>query len=113
MCSYFWVRLQLIELGWEVIRLIIKILAESLFKDDALRAKHRKYLDCMQWQRSPCSTKALFTVATHDNINKRVVDASGNDISAPHNMFVDADVYADVYDDTHQQVERLPRRASE
>ena len=58
--------------SWKVIRRIIGILAELLFKDETLRSKHRKYLDCMQWQRSLGSTKAVFTPATLDDINRGV-----------------------------------------
>ena len=54
---------------------------------------------------------AKFTVATQDDINKGVLDAGGKDVSTPHNMFVDDDVYANVYNTApqgtiHQRVEQ-------
>ena len=84
--------------SWEVLRRIIEQLAEALFDDDTLIAKHRQILDQMHWQRSLCSPKAKFIAATSCAINTGVLDAAGNPISTPHDMFVDDDVYADVYD---------------
>ena len=60
----------------------------------------------MQWQRSLGSTNAQFTAATRDDLNTGVLDTSGNDVSTPHDMFVDDDVYADVYNVDHQRMEQ-------
>ena len=92
--------------SWEVLRRIIEILAESLFNDETLRTKHRKYLDRMQWQRSLGSTSAVFTPAKLDDINKGVHNAAGDDVNTPHDMFVDDDIYADVFDVTRHRIEQ-------
>jgi hypothetical protein len=92
--------------SWEVVRQIIEILAESLFDDKSLRTKHRKYLDRMQWQKSLGSKKAKFTVATKDELNKGVLDEHGNPVNTPHDMFVDDDVYADIYDEARERMEQ-------
>ena len=34
--------------NWEPVRRLVKILAEKLFGNKSLRAKHRKCLDCLQ-----------------------------------------------------------------
>ena len=52
--------------SWEVLRRIIEILAESMFRDFSLREKHRSILDKLAWQRSLGSTKAKFVAATPD-----------------------------------------------
>jgi hypothetical protein len=92
--------------SWEVTRRIIEILAESLFEDETLRSKHRRYLDRMQWQLSLGSTKAVLTPATLDGINRGVQDADGNDVNTHHDMFVDDDIYADVFDVTRHRMEQ-------
>ena len=92
--------------SWEVLRRIIEILAESLFNDETLRSKHRKYLDRIQWQRSLGSTRAVFTPAKLDDINRGVHNAAGNDVNTPHDMFVNDDIYADVFDVTRHCIEQ-------
>ena len=82
--------------SWEVLRRIIKILAESIFRDSSLRDKLRQILDKLVWQNSLGSTKAKFVVATPDSKNRGVQDATGRDVDTPHKMFVDDDLYADV-----------------
>ena len=83
---------------WEVCRRIIEILAEKLFDDETLPTKHRQYLDRLQWQRSLGSSKASFTPAKADNINKGVLDENGNAANTPHALYVDDDVYAEIFD---------------
>ena len=83
--------------NWEVIRRLAEILAEQLFDDKSLVAKHRIYLDRLKWQRSLGSKKAKFTQATPDSLNTGVLDAEGNDAKTPHDMFVDDDIYAEIY----------------
>ena len=91
---------------WEVVRQIIEMLATFLFSDMTLRSKHRKYLDKMQWQQSIGSTKSCFTVATCDTLNQGVLDSSGNTVNTPHDMFVDDDIYADVYNNSQERLEQ-------
>ena len=60
----------------------------------------------MQWQRSLGSTKAVFTPATLDDVNRGAQDAAGNDVNTPHDMSVDDDIYADMFDVTHHRMEQ-------
>ena len=92
--------------SWEPVRRVIEALAEALFSDKTLCIKHRKYLDRMKWQRSLGSEKAKFTVATPDDMNKGVLDANGEAVNTPQDMFVDDLVYADVCGVVHQRMEQ-------
>ena len=92
--------------SWEPVRRVIEALAEKLFSDETLCTKHRKYLDRMKWQRSLGSPKAQFTAATPDDINKGVLDANGQDVNTPQDMFVDDLVYADIFGVVHQRMEQ-------
>ena len=92
--------------SWEVLRRIIELLSESLFEDTTLRTRHRTHLDRLTWQRSLGSTKARFTVAKPDTINTGVLDSTGNAVNTPHDLFVDDDVYADVYDNARARMEQ-------
>ena len=69
--------------SWEVLRRIIEQLAEALFGDDTLIAKHRQILDQMHWQRSLGSSKAKFIAATPCAINTGVLDAAGTPSARP------------------------------
>ena len=92
--------------SWEVVRRIIEQLAETLFDDKTLVAKHRKYLDRLQWQGGLGSKKAKFVTATRDTINRGVLDAAGQPVKTPHDMFVDDMVYADVFEQARTRVEQ-------
>ena len=83
--------------NWEIPRLVIEQLATSLFSDNSLRDKHRKYLDMLSWDPLLGRNRRGFTPAKADNINRGVRSASGRDSNTPHDLFVDDDVYADVY----------------
>ena len=87
--------------SWEVLRRIIKILAESMFRDSSLREKHKETLDKLMWQNSLGSTKAKFVTTTPDSKNRGVCDATGKDVDTPHDMFVDDDLYANVCASEH------------
>lgn len=82
--------------SWEVLRRIIEALAEALFDDKTLRAKHKDRLDKLIWQQSLGSTRAKLTPAKADSINKGVLDSTRKPVSTPHDMFVDDDLYAEV-----------------
>ena len=82
--------------SWEVLQRIIEILAESMFRDSSLRVKHRETLDKLLWQNSLGSTKAKFVAATPGSKNRGVRDATGKVVDAPHDMFVDDNLYASV-----------------
>ena len=86
--------------SWEPVRRTIEQLARSLFSDDSLREKHRKYLDQLQWDPalSLFSTKRKhFVPAKRDAKNPGVLDAEGNLTPTPHFMFVDDDCYAEIF----------------
>ena len=82
--------------SWEVLRRIIEALAEALFEDETLRAKHKHRLEKLVWQRSLGSSKAKLTPAKADSINKGVLDSDRKPVKTPHDMFVDDDLYAEV-----------------
>ena len=60
-------------------------------------AKHQIYLDRLKWQRSLGSKKAKFTQATPDSLNTGVRDDEGHGTMTPHDIFVDNDIYAEIY----------------
>ena len=91
--------------NWEGVRRTIEQLATSLFDDDTLRTKHRKYLDQLTWDASLDSSKRKnFVPAFSDSQNNGVLDENGNPVRTPHAMFVDDDVYVEVY--IRQRVEQ-------
>ncbi len=84
--------------NWEGVRRCIEELAQGLFQDDTLRAKHRKYLDQLQWDVSlDSSSSKTFVPAFRDSQNPGVFDESGRPLDTPHALFVDDDIYAEVY----------------
>ena len=84
--------------NWEGVRRVIEQLAKGLFQDKSLRIKHRKYLDKLQWDDSLDSARPKrFVPAFRDSKNQGVLDAAGNPEDTPHDLFVDDDIYAEVY----------------
>ena len=83
--------------NWEVIRRIAEQLAEKLFADKTLRAKHRQHLDRLRWQSSLGSTKARFVPATACALHSGVVNSDGAEADTPHAFFVDDDAYAEIF----------------
>lgn len=84
--------------NWEGVRRVIEQLAQSLFQDSTLRDKHRKYLDQLQWDVSLDSqSKKRFVPARSDSQNTGVLDSEGHPRDTPHHVFVDDDIYAEVY----------------
>ncbi|KAL7451837.1 hypothetical protein ACHAWC_006017 [Mediolabrus comicus] len=84
--------------NWEGVRRCIEELAQGLFQDTSLRQKHRKYLDQLQWDVSLDSARGKkFTPAFRDSQNQGVFDEDGRPIDTPHALFVDDDIYAEVY----------------
>ena len=49
--------------NWEPVRRLVEILAEKLFGDKSLRAKHKKYLDRLQWNKELGNKKVKFVRA--------------------------------------------------
>ena len=83
--------------NWEVVRHLAEILAEELFDGESLVAKHRAYLDRLQWQRSLGSKKAKLTQATPDSLNTSVQDSNGQDVKTSHDMYINNDLYTEIY----------------
>ena len=84
--------------NWEGVRRVIEQLAQSLFSDSSLRDKHRKYLDKLQWDVSlDSSSSKRFVPACPDSQNQGVFDSEGRPLNTPHHVFVDDDIYAEVY----------------
>jgi hypothetical protein len=82
---------------WEVPRRIAEQLAEGLFDDESLVEKHREKLDELKWSKK-LGTGTDFTPAHASEMHKGVLNEDGQPVQTPHNMFVDDDVYADIYD---------------
>ena len=91
--------------SWEVLRRIIEHLAEKLYEDKSLRAKHRKYLDRLTWQRSLGSSKARFTPATADALNTGVIHNNSKD-NTQQDMFVDDMFFAEVFNIDRERIEQ-------
>jgi hypothetical protein len=84
--------------NWEGVRRCIEELATGLFQDDTLRDKHRKYLDQLKWDESLDSSRPKrFVPAVADSQNRGVLDDAGHPEDTPHTLFVDDDIYAEVY----------------
>ena len=84
--------------NWEGVRRVIEQLAQGLFQDSSLREKHRQYLDKLQWDPSlDSSATKRFVPAFPDSQNQGVLDDDGVPVDTPHHVFVDDDIYADVY----------------
>mmetsp|Transcript_16875 Transcript_16875/g.38682 ORF Transcript_16875/g.38682 Transcript_16875/m.38682 type:complete len:650 (+) Transcript_16875:2568-4517(+) len=92
--------------NWEIPRRVLEQLAEGLFADQSLRQKHRKYLDMLTWEPSLGHAKRPFTPAKRDTKNTGVQDSAGADAPTPHDMYVDDDVYADIYQQDHARLEQ-------
>lgn len=88
---------------WEVPRRIIEQMSESLFSDNSLVSKHRDKLDQLVWSKQLGKSKT-FVNAHPSATHKGVLDAEGKPVNTPHSMFVDDDLYADVFD-----VDRMER----
>ena len=83
--------------SWEVLRRIAEFLAESLFNDDTLRTKHRKYLDRLKWKKDLGNNKATFSPAVQDSLNQGVL-RDRELVETPHDFYVDDDLYAELFD---------------
>jgi hypothetical protein len=83
--------------NWEAVRRAQSALAERLFFDTSLVAKHRAVLDKIKWCRSVNGKKRpRFTRAFPDALNKGIFDDQGHPAPTPHGVYVDDDIYLDV-----------------
>ena len=83
--------------NWEPLRRILERLAEALFEDSSLRAKHRKYLDQIEYDQA-LGKCAHIAQAVADRYNQGVLDAQGNPVNTPHFYYVDDGVYVELFD---------------
>jgi hypothetical protein len=81
---------------WEVPRRMAEQIATKLFSDKSLVEKHRKRLDELNWSKKLGKCKE-FVRAHANDIHKGVLDALGIPVDTPHHLFVDDDVYAEVF----------------
>jgi hypothetical protein len=85
--------------NWEVVRQVLEKLATSLFHDDSLRDKHRKYLDRLKWDRSLGKTSAAhFAKAVRDPNIPPPRTSWGALAPTPHHVYVDDGIYVDWFD---------------
>ncbi len=85
--------------NWEPVRRITEQLAMALFNDNTLQEKHKKHLDKLHWDNSLGNRKQQrFTLATRDSQNSGVQLPDGSLRPTPHHLFVNNDIYCDVFD---------------
>ena len=93
--------------NWEPVRRLVEILAVKLYDDDSLRDKHRKHLDKLNWEPSLGSgNKDLFVQAKACSQRRGVLDDQGTPLPTPQRLFVDDSVYAEIYQASHERMER-------
>ena len=93
---------------WEICRCLAEQLATSLFADDSLVSKHRIYLDQLQWSKKLGKIKPNEIIPAQTcSKYKGVLDIQGKPEMTPHHLFVDDDIYAEVFD-----VKRVERCAA-
>ena len=82
---------------WEVVRRMVEQLATNLFETEGLVEKHRTHLDKLSWHKKlgKCANP---TQAHKSEMHQGVLDETGEPAKTPHHLFVDDDVYADVFD---------------
>ena len=91
--------------NWEPLRRILELLAERLFHDDSLRAKHRQYLDQLVFDQSLGRPQKIpFTRAIKDAFNTGVLQEDSTPASTPHHYYVDDGVYSEILD--RQRIEQ-------
>jgi hypothetical protein len=85
--------------NWEVVRQVLEHLATRLYQDSTLRSKHKALLCQLRWDRSltGSSSRYRFTRAEWDTLNAAVVDAGGHPLPTPHFVYVDDDIYVDLF----------------
>ncbi|KAL7523311.1 hypothetical protein ACHAXR_000887, partial [Thalassiosira sp. AJA248-18] len=85
--------------SWEGCRRLAEQLATSLFDDKSLVKKHRKHLDELQWSKKLGKANPNeFVPAQACPKYNGVLNNEGKPENTPHNLFVDDDIYAEVFD---------------
>ena len=70
-------------------------LATALFLDASLATKHSSWISQVSFAEPP-GPLVVFTQVVPDGLNKGVLDAHGQPVPTPFNMYVDDNMYADV-----------------
>jgi hypothetical protein len=85
--------------NWEVVRQVLEHLATCLYQDGSLCSKHKALPSKLQWDRSLMdrSLRYIFTRAEWDTLNEAMVDAGGHPLPTPHFVYVDDDIYIDLF----------------
>ncbi len=85
---------------WDLPRRIAEQLGTQLFHNKSLVAKHRSRLDQLKWSKKLGKGKASDFVPAHaDERFKGVLDeVTGELTPTPHHLFVDDDLYAELFD---------------
>ena len=81
---------------WEICRRMAEIMAKKLFSDESLLRKHKQHLDKLNWGKN-LGEATTYTQAQPCTIHNGVFDDQGNLVNTDHNLFVDDDIYAEVY----------------
>jgi len=97
MWANIWLRLQPRQLGSHLTNMVC--VGRSPIH---LLTKHSHYLDRLQWC---CSLTGHhgnnLSVAVVDSINTGILVAQGLPVRTPHHVFLDHDIYLDVFDTVH------------
>jgi hypothetical protein len=85
--------------NWEVVCQVLEHLATCLYQESSLHSKHKALLSKLRWDRSLTgrSLRYIFTRAKWDTLNAVVVDAGGHPLPTPHFVYVDDDIYVDLF----------------
>jgi len=78
----------------------------KLFSDKSIIAKHREYLDKLQWEPSLGKCKTPFVPAKACSQRVGVLNADGTPDTTPERLFLDDSVYADIYNDDRVRIEQ-------
>ena len=81
--------------NWEPVRRAREELAQSLFEDSSLIAKHDNYLSQVKYCAEP-DVDTEFVQAVRDKLNQGVLDENGRHRPTEHNMYVDDNLIAEV-----------------
>ena len=85
--------------------MLLEVVAKKLFNNKSLQVKHQKYLDWLQWNKSPGSKNIKFFQAKFCTNRRGVLDEKVQTVPNPQSLFVDDYVYVEVYEDDREQSE--------
>ena len=91
--------------NWEPFRRLVEVLAKKLFHDKSFRAKQRKYLDQIQWNKALGSKRIKFVQIKSCSKRRGVSNEKGEPVLTPQSLFVDDFFYAKVYEHDMERIE--------